>query len=137
MNLPHLMAEYLSGLSLPVIDYRPDQVGGDTFINLMPLDPEEAIAFVTAGGGARFDGYDHPHLQVRVRGYDQIKVQETAWDIYNELAGLKSVSLSDGTWMVICSAIAPPYYLGQDARERHEFTTNFEVRVDTRTQHRR
>lgn len=122
-----------------LVTYDPDGVTGDAFSDVMPAAPDEAVALAPYGGPTADSKlpYDTPNLQVRTRaGADPRVARARAWAIYNELNGLGSRTLPDGTWLVLCAANQTPQTLGQDALGRTEYVVNFEVEVHAPSVHR-
>lgn len=139
MNLNEEIALYLEAQGL--LTYDPDGVTGDTFIDLMPDSPDEAVAILTGvprEGDVKY-GYDQPAVQIIVRGgSDPRAAKQRAQDIYDELQGFSSGTFVDGgTWIVSCiAAQSGPVRLGPDENGRHEFSLNFDLEVRYPTKYR-
>lgn len=138
------MADFIDGLlqhlaAAELVTYDPDGVTGDAFSDIMPAAPDECVA-LTPYGGTEPDSklpYDEPSLQVRTRGGADPRVARArAWAIYNELNGLASLTLPDGTWLVLCTANQTPQTLGQDTLGRTEYVCNFALTVHAPSAHR-
>jgi dienelactone hydrolase len=132
------LARHLEGLGL--LEYDPDGIGGDTFIETMPSRPDSAVV-LTIYGGPESDsrlGYDEPSVQVRVRGgTDPRTSRQRCEAIRDELHGLGPVTLPDGTELLSCIAIqSAPAYLAADESGRHEHVVNFRTEVRSVTSHR-
>lgn len=130
----HLQAQGL-------VDYRPDDSGGDTFLDDMPSTPDEAVALTVYDAAVEPDsklGYDEPRLQVRVRGTQDASVsRDRCAAIYSELHGLGPVTLPDGTLLILCVALqSGPASMGKDQNGRHEHVVNFRAERRNITAHR-
>lgn len=131
------MADWVGGVlqyldDAGLIDYDPDGITGDAFSDVMPPEPDGAVA-LTPYGGSEPDSklpYDVPNLQVRARAAADPRVaRERAWAIYNALNGLARTTLPDGTWLVLCTANQTPQTLGQDTLGRPEYVVNFALEL--------
>lgn len=130
------LAQYLDVAN--VLTYSESD-GGDCFISSVPSTPDECIVITPspAPEGSAKLGYDHPAFQVRARGTDPQTPYDRLRAIYDELAGLSYVTLSDGTYVVSVEAMqSDPGYIGQDANGRHEYTQNYVAEVRSATTHR-
>lgn len=129
------IAQHLAGRGL--VDYRPDQEGGDCFIDRLPQDPAEVVAIYTAPGAPADSAlaYDLPAFQVIVRGPgpDPRVPHGRAQAIYDELHGLGDHRLDDDTWVVLIRAAGPPERLGPDTNERHRYAIQFDAEIGTNT----
>ena len=114
--------------------YRPDSAGGSIFLGRLPDRPDLAVAIARYAGGesdARL-GYDDLRLQFRVRGPhgDYTVGEDLAQRVYDELHGLPSRYLPDGTWMVdLVGLQTGPADIGPDEHHRPEWTVNFRSEV--------
>jgi hypothetical protein len=132
------LARFLEGLGL--LEYDPDGVAGDTFIDDMPSAPHEAVV-LSCYGGPEADsklGWDEPSVQVRVRGGPDPRVsRDRCRDIRSALHGLGPITLPDGTFLQLCIAVqGAPATLGKDDNGRHEHVVNFRTEVRSVTAHR-
>lgn len=132
------LARHLEGLGL--LEYDPDGVTGDTFMESMPSSPDAAVV-LTIYGGPEADsklGYDEPSVQIRVRGGpDPRPSRVRATQIRAELHGLGPVTLPDGTELLSCIAIqAAPALLQVDENRRFEHVINFRTEIRSVTTHR-
>lgn len=132
------LARYLDGLGL--LEYDPEGVTGDTFIDTMPSSPDVAVA-LSCYGGPEADsklGWDEPSVQVRVRGGPDPRVsRDRCRDIRSALHGLGPLTLPDGTFLQLCIAIqGAPATLGVDDTGRHEHVCNFRTEIRNVTAHR-
>jgi hypothetical protein len=131
------LAQYLHGLGL--VNYRPDDVGGDCFTDHLPEAPDAAVALTGYGLGVPdpLNADDETGLQVRARGGPDPRVsRQRCQAIYSALHGLAEVMLPDGTWLILCTAIQTPTSLGVDATGRHEHVINFRLNVGNPTTYR-
>lgn len=128
------VARYLAARVPPLVDYRPDDIGGDCFIDRLPDEPHKAV-MIRGTGGPQADmkfAYDNPTFQVWVRDpAGRLPAYDRARGLYNALHGLWSVELTPGgTWVVSCRGIqSEPVPMGQDANGREEFSLNFQMEV--------
>jgi hypothetical protein len=138
------LADLLDGLArhlvaVGLVDYDPDGVTGNTFMEAMPPTPDEAIV-LTLYGGPQPDSrlpYDPPNLQVRVRGTSDPRISRTlANALYNELQGLGPIQLPDGTELLSCNSIQTVTSMGLDDQRRFEHVVNFNLEVEAPTAHR-
>ena len=134
------IAEYLDSQGL--LTYDPNGVTGDTFIDLMPSKPDNAIAVLTGvpRPGSVKHGYDQPAVQIIVRGKRDPRIaKQRTQDIYDELQGFSSgVFVTGVIWVVSCMAAqSGPIRLGVDDNNRHEFSLNFDLEVKNDTKYRK
>src|SRR5689334_7983317 len=119
------IALYLQSLSLGAL-------GTDLFISLMPDEPDNAACLYQYAGKEydyTLDGEreaDKPGLQVVVRGVTHALAEARMNSLFQILSGLHNTSLSDVQYYSIL-AIASPFTLGIDARQRHKLAVNFAV----------
>jgi hypothetical protein len=135
--LAQAAAQYLAQAGL--LDYRPDQPGGDGFLDELPDRPDEAVALRDTDGLQPTDQlpYDWLGLQIIVRGTRTPgSSAERAWAIYGALEGLAAVELPGGLWLVRCDAQQPPTRLGPDPAGRHRHSVNFLAHCRVPTTHR-
>lgn len=133
------MAQYLMGLDL--LTYAPDGPGGDTALEAMPSSPDECVVLTLYGSTAPDSklGYDPVNLQVRARGpasSDPRPSRTRAWAIYDALHGLGSLTLPDGTYLLLCRALQVPASMGLDTARRMEHVTNYALETRSVTTHR-
>lgn len=132
------LARYLDGLGL--MEYDPDGVTGNVFIETMPSRPDRAVS-LTIYGGPESDallGWDEVSVQVRTRaGTDPRTSRQWCTDIRGALHGLTDTLLPGGLFVSSCIAMqAAPIYIAADSNGRHEHTCNFRVDVRSVTAHR-
>lgn len=131
-SLAHQVAQYLDAEE--IITFDPLGIAGNTFINILPDEPDDAV-MVRSTGGARSAGhahYDNPSLQIIVRGgLDPRPPELLARRIYDKLHGLRHRALVDGGWWVQkCLGVqSGPVYIGQDQNRRHEYSLNFDFTI--------
>jgi hypothetical protein len=138
------LADLLAGIalyldSLGLLDYDPDGVSGDCFIDGLPPVPDSVVALTGYGLGEPdpLEGDDESGLQVRARGGPDPRVsRQRCKAIYSALQGLAGIALPDGTWLIFCTAVQTPTSLGVDANGRHEHVVNFRLRTVNPTAHR-
>ncbi|WP_282204541.1 minor capsid protein [Kitasatospora fiedleri] len=133
------IARYLDGLGL--LTYDPDGTSGDTFPDLMPPTPDEAVALGSYGLGEPdpVTADDESGLQVRCRGPlsgDPRPSRAKAMAVYGALHGLTDTALPDGTWLELAVAQQTPSPIGQDALGRHEHVVNFRIHTVNPTANR-
>lgn len=140
------MADVLDGIARYLAErghgtYGPDVVGATICLEQMPSTPDEmTVLTVYDGGTAEPDsllGYDEPRMQVRVRGTTDPRVSRArALALYSALHGLGPVTLPDGTELILCVALQPPFSLGADENRRHEHAFNVRMEHRSITAHR-
>jgi hypothetical protein len=131
------LARYLHAAGLLV--YDPHGTCGDTFIEVMPPAPDEAVCLSLYGAGAldARNAWDIRSLQVRTRGTaDPRPSRRRAEAIYSTLHGLAGVELPGGAWLVLAAAVATPAPMGVDDAGRHEHVTNYRLDIESPTHHR-
>lgn len=116
--------------------YTPSATTGDLFIGKMPQTPDTAIAVYYGSTGESDSGldYDEVAFQVRTRaGTDPRTAAATLQDIYDDLHGIGTTTITDGTttWTVIdiLATQSAPVPLGQDDANRWEYTLNFRAEI--------
>ncbi|MEU8989969.1 minor capsid protein [Streptomyces sp. NPDC048558] len=122
-----------------LVTYDPTGTAGDLFIEIMPPEPDAAVALWLYDGEApdARNAYDTPRLQVRVRGGPDPRVsRRRCWEIYSALHGLARVALADGTWLVLAAARGTPAPMGPDSNGRHEHVVNLDVDLSAPTNNR-
>jgi len=132
------VARYCTGLGL--VDYQPDEAGGNAFIVAMPEAPDLAAVFSPYGGadfsGAATFGYDEPRVQVMTRsaaGVPQLGYA-LAVQIYDVLQGLEYTVMDPGgdaeADVVYCKALqTAPVLIGLDDNGRARWTLNYSLHV--------
>lgn len=136
-DLAEGIAEYLAAVGLLV--YDPAGVTGDTFIDTMPPQPDEAVALTLYGSGEPdpVNDDDEISLQVRCRGTsDPRPSRQRSAAIYSQLHGLSQTVLPDGTYLILSIAQQTTSSLGLDANGRHEHVVNYRITYSNPTAHR-
>lgn len=139
------LAKHLDAVGL--VRYDATGATGDVFLEHLPDAPDEALMVLSTGGNplgpAATYGWDEPTVQVMVRGVaeDPETPQATAQAIYDELQGLRYVTLDAGgddeVRLCSCSSLqTAPFNLGRDEKGRYRFTLNFALHVRALTEHR-
>lgn len=132
------VAQHLSA-QVPAVTFHLTTPGGNCFIGDLPDQPDEAVAIFSTGGpeASTKDGYAQPAIQVMVRGTGDPRTGDTlAQAIYDELHGLRYVTLPGGTHVVYCAGIQPePVSLGEDENGRHRYSLNFRFELRKPTSH--
>lgn len=139
MDINTEIAQYLDTQGL--LNFDPNGITDNTFIDLMPDFPNEAIAIYTGtpNSGDPKHGYDHPGVQFIVRGgRDPRLVKKKAQDIYDELNGFTNGTFVEGgIWVVSCfAAQSGPIRLGLDQNNRFEYSINFDLEIRNKTKYR-
>lgn len=104
--------------------------------------PDRCQAFIDSGGEAAFDLGNEGrmfYLQVMTQATEPLLARGDAWQLFEQLAGFDSklngknlpvIVTGDMAWMVqSVLANAAPFYMGQDDRKRHVYSTNYQIRV--------
>jgi hypothetical protein len=105
-----------------------EQAGGNIFIDDMPAGGFAVGIYGT--GGYETDTnlpYNHGTFQVVVRGSKDPRVSRSMCDdVYQQLQGLRSTTLPDGTWVTFVIALqSRPIRLGPDEQGLHRHAINF------------
>lgn len=122
------IAQYLHNRG--VVTFDETGMSGNTFIAVMPSQPDVAVVLTRYAGeaGEVKYGYDSPGLQVRVRSipYDPRPGEALAQQIYDELQDLHGVTLPNGIRLLRCSCLGSgPHPMGADSNGRMEYVLNF------------
>lgn len=139
MDINTELAKYLDAKG--IVNFDESGATGDTFIELLPATPDNAIAILSSQP-AESDvklGFDRPGIQIIVRGgQDPRPPKSKAYEIYDALHGFTSGRfVENGVWVVNCyAAQSGPIRLGQDDNGRHEFSLNFDLQVKNSTLYR-
>ncbi|MFE5912089.1 minor capsid protein [Streptomyces wedmorensis] len=133
------LARYLAERGL--VDYDPDGVAGDCFIEQMPSAPDEAVVLTVYEDRSEPDSllpYDEPRVQVRVRGTTDPRVsRRRCRAIRSALHGLGPVTLPGGTEVILAVCIqGDAAHMGADENRRHEHVANFRIEIHNPTAHR-
>lgn len=129
------IAKYLTELA--IVTYDETLPTADCFIDDMPPNPDEAVMLKSYGGASASFKFakDEPRLQALVRGTSNPRVAEArAWQIYNALHGLLYTTMDpdgkDKVYVSRITAIDTPHSIGVDENGRHEYSVNFDVRIN-------
>lgn len=113
--------------------------GGDIFLLQCPSLPDDLV-YITSTSGPSPDSefpVDRPTVQFIVRAVNVAAADNKAQAIYKELIGFHTAQFVDGgTWIVNCTAINAPVYMGIDDLGRHEYSLNFQLETINNTAHR-
>lgn len=127
-------AQLLEDLALGT--YSPTSAGGDVFLFTLPDTPHAALAVACYSGGtgsARPGAPRSRNVQVRVRGAkgDVRTGEARATAVHAALHGLGQRALPGGTWLsLLWSPQDGPTWIGRDAQDRPEWTSNFRAELD-------
>lgn len=108
------------------------EFGTDMFIGLMPEKPDNCIVIVDTGGfpPAPKYTYRYPTLQIRSRNNNN----KSAWTELDDISGVLH-ALYEETWnstrYIQILAQTEPLFLGQDERQRFQYSINFEIHRTT------
>lgn len=117
-----------------VADYLQQQGigtrGTDLFVGRMPDEPDAAVVLIDTGGGepSLIDNIDTPSWQVRVRAAAYPDAVAKAYAINDLLHGITESDLGAvgaTSHFHLVWAIQSPVSLGQDDKQRSEFSQNF------------
>jgi len=132
------LANYLD--SQGVLTFDETGVSGNTFLNVLPAEPDEAVGIFGQGGPQPSPKFveQEGDIQFLVRGTRDPRVAENlAESIFNELQGLDHITLSNGTKLISIKAIqSKPIHIDRDDNGRHKFSLNYRVRHEAETKHR-
>lgn len=133
------VAQYLAA-RLASVSFSLTTPGGNTRIGSMPTSPDLAVGIWPTAGpeSSTKAGYDERGIQVRTRGTTDPRTgYDLGVEIYDELHGLKQVTLPGGTLVVRCAGVqSEPVSIGEDSNGRHEYTINFRLEVRNPTPNR-
>jgi len=122
-----------------ILNFDESGTSGDTFINILPSSPDEAVGIYSEGGFDPSPKFveDERDVQFICRGtQDPRPAFNTADSIYDELQGL-STTTSDSTRILKIDGVqSGPTHIGLDDNNRHEYSLNFRVRYENPTEHR-
>jgi len=123
-----------------VLTFDETGTSGDTFINILPSSPDDAIGIFSEGGpnpSPRFIE-DERDIQFMVRGtQDPRPAFNTADDIYDTLQGKTKFTTSDSTEIIMIDSIqSGPVHIGRDDNGRHRYSLNFRVEYENPTDNR-
>jgi len=123
-----------------VLTFDESGTSGDTFINVLPSSPDEAIGIYSEGGPGPSPKFieDERDVQFLCRGtQDPRPAFNNADNIYNELQGLSNITTSDSTRILLVDAQqSGPIHIGKDDNNRHRYSLNFRVEYENSTKHR-
>ena len=136
------VCQFLSNAGLGT--YDPTTVGGDIFLmrtapGVGGDDSDDCIMVRSTGGQKTLPAIttDRPSIQVIVRGtrFDPEPAESRAQAIYDALNGFRNAELvPGGTFVIFCQGMqSGPHYIGVDANDRHEFSTNFDFWIMIQT----
>jgi hypothetical protein len=133
------IALYLESKGL--VSYDPNGITGDTFLLIMPDQPDNAVALFQYGGPPPDYSlpYDESSIQILVRGKgDPRPIHQRAQSIYNALQSFDTGRFVEyGAWVVRCTSPNGVIGTGRDLNGRHEFRINFYVQHhNAQSQHR-
>ena len=132
------LAQYLDNQE--VLTFDATGVSGDTFINVLPSSPDEAVGIFSQGGSAPSPKFveQFTDIQFLVRGGPDPRTSEDlAQSIFNYLHGLTQENLPDGSYLLQARAMqGKPIHVGRDDSGRHKFSVNFRLRYENETIHR-
>ncbi len=136
-DLAEGIAKYLTARGL--LNYQPDGPGGDTFVDTMPPQPDQAVA-LTLYGGPEPDpesADDEVSLQVRIRGTEDPRLsRRRSQAIYSVLHGAAGLTLPNGDFLILSIAQQTTTALGIDTNGRHEHVVNYRMTYTNQTENR-
>lgn len=117
-----------------VLDFNETGTSGDTFINILPSSPDDAIGIFSEGGPDPSPKFieDQRDIQFMVRGtQDPRPAFNTAQDIYDTLHGKSQFTTSDSTQVIGIQGVqSGPIHIGRDDNGRHRYSLNFRVEFE-------
>lgn len=139
MLLADAFAKYLHDRG--IVQYRRDGLpGGNTFLCLLPDEPDVAVMVEPMGGAiaSGVHGYDQPVLHLLVRGTrDPRTGMALAQAIYDASQGLHHTTLPGGVYVVSCRGIqSGPVAIGPDENGRLRFSINLQFEIRNLTEYR-
>ena len=98
----------------------------DLFIASMPDSPHDCICIYDTGGGEQGQyNFERPNVQIRIRNLDYITGYNLARDIKDYLHQARNGETWNGTRYISIDLRSAILFLGQDDKNRYEFTINF------------
>jgi len=132
------LAYYLDDQS--VLTFDESGTSGDTFINILPQSPDDAIGIFSQGGPDPSPKFieDQRDIQFLVRGtQDPRPAFNTADEIYDTLQGKTKFTTSDSTEIIMIDSIqSGPVHIGRDDNGRHKYSLNFRIEYENSTDNR-
>lgn len=135
---------HLTGL-VDWVDYRPDDAGGNAFVDHMPDGDGVAVMATVSPGpmvGSRWP-WGEPSLQLLVRGaaYDHLGGAAAAQDLIDALDCADSVwwdqAGPDAVHVEGCTHRGQgPAFIGRNDRQQPEWSLNFDLHTQNPTSHR-
>lgn len=123
-----------------VLDFDEAGTSGDTFINILPSSPDNAIGIYNQGGPDSSPKFieDKRDVQFLIRGtQDPRPAFNTAEEIYSTLQGKTKFTTSDSTEIIMIDSIqSGPVHIGRDDNGRHKYSLNFRVEYENPTDYR-
>ena len=123
-----------------VLTFDESGTSGDTFINILPQSPDDAIGIFSQGGPDPSPKFieDQRDIQFLVRGtQDPRPAFNTADEIYDTLQGKTKFTTSDSTEIIMRDSIqSGPVHIGRDDNGRHKYSLNFRIEYENSTDNR-
>lgn len=137
-GLARLLHEQGHGTYTTERSYADDETG--IVLGAWPSHPDRVVV-LTPYGGSEADaqlGYDEPHVQLRVRGTDDVSAAfGAALAIYDDWHGLGPIVVPTGhEVMSIVGLQSGPVSVGWDDNGRYAHTLNFRVEWRNNTDNR-
>lgn len=128
------MANILDELATYLAANGVGTVETDIFEGLMPDSPEAPDAVVAlfeypGGPVTAVNTVEQRSIQARTRALTYDAAKDKAELVFGLLHSMHEETLSGARFLLIL-AKQPPFSLGRDARQRHEFAVNFRVWYD-------
>lgn len=125
--------------SAEIIDFDPDGITGNAFVDTMPAEPDTAVMCKVTGGnpidGRTVQPWEEPVVQFVVRGDRDPRTSDgLAQAIYDEVREISQLVIDEGgpdelhvDWTT--PRQTAPAHIGTDGNGRHERSINFDVHI--------
>ena len=124
-----------------LVDYRPDDPGGDTFLGSLPQDVDDGVSIMDTPGSEPLSKLpvNRPSVQLRARGVpnDYVGPAQRLEALFSALHDLTNADLPNGVrvrWLR--AAQSNPVHLGEDESNRSSFVQNYNAYTTAVTEHR-
>lgn len=125
--LAEALMDYVAGQSFGT-------VGTDMGVGYQPDTPDRFIAFFDESAAVIEDsqayGVDNCGVQIIMRSADYVDARDTLQLIHKAIVAF-SGDLGDGTTVTAIFISQNPAWIGRDKRERHEWSSHYDIRFQT------
>ena len=140
--MANYFADNVAGLLAAALAGTPEIA--EVFVGRIPDTPDDCVAVIerpgieplvtmtgqgTAAAAPEEEKSDRPRLQIRVRAVKYVTARSLAHVVFRTLHGLAETTVGD-TPVHLILAVQSPHHLGLDEKQRHEFSQNFDCRIE-------